>query len=655
METALQPTQANAGAASRWRVLLPLLAAVFIMLTFLTIPRAPVGVDADTSLSEVLSYAHQQGLQFGTDLVFTYGPLGYLTFFYFSPHAAGTRLVVDAMVCFVVAAGLCLAAWRGRLVWGCALVGVALFVVANVQSAPDQVMDAGILCWGLLCFVDSGRRLTLSAITFVALAVFGALAKTSVLFTAGPGVVLLAADVVVRGRARLGAGMVAGFGAGFALGWIAAGQDLSHLASYLTNALAVVHGYNQSLGCDLMPQANQTGLMLLALATGMVIIRALTAFEGQGRRDAWRRMLLLAWLFSLLFPIWKHGLVRGDYYHLVYFFCFLPVLALALDILPSERGTARFWARVLAVACCLVSVLTLQTWFFAPVPRSLSQPIRSFVYHARCLLKPGEYLQTMNSVIETNRSRVRLPALRQIIGGASVDVFGQLQVCALLNDLNYRPCPVFQSYAACSSRLMRLNEQFYLSEKGPEYVIFALIPIDRKFPPLENAMVLRDLLTNYEPAGDEGGFLLLKHNSSQPPQLTLLREGAVRLGERMDLRGLGSTNLWLEIQMEPTLLGRLRQFFYRPTAVRLAAWRQGAKGLLARRRAPAAMLAAGFVASPLLLRTTDMLGCYTGQDLPRPDGYSVELLPGDERFWQATVHFRIYHFARSNNSSTGGA
>ncbi len=537
METVSQPTQASAGAASRWRILLPLLATVLVMLTVLTVPRAPVDLDtdADTSLSEVLSYAHQQGLQFGTDLVFTYGPLGYLTFFYFSPPAAATRLAVDAAVCFVIAAGLCLAAWRGRLVWGCALVGVFLFVVANVRSANDHVLDAGLFCWGLLCFVESGRRLTLSAITFVALAVFGALAKTSVLFMAGPSVVLLAADLILRGQVRLGAGMVVGFGAGFALGWVAAGQHLSHLPSYLANALAVIHGYNQSLGCDLLPTADRTALLLLALALALVIIRALTAFEGRSRLDLCRRILLLTWLCSLLLLIWKHGLVRGDYYHLVYFFCFLPVLALALDILPAGSRAGRFWARVLAVACCLVSVFTLQSWFFEPIPRSLAKPIRSFVYHARCLLQPGEYLQTMNRVVETNRSRMRLPALRRIIGGASVDVFGQLQVCALLNDLNYRPCPVFQSYAACSAPLMRLNEQFYLSEQAPEFVIFALLPIDRKFPSLENAMVLRDLLTNYEPAGDESGFLLLRRKSSQPPQLTLLREGTVRLGERIDL------------------------------------------------------------------------------------------------------------------------
>jgi hypothetical protein len=254
----------------------------------------------------------------------------------------------------------------------------------------------------------------------------------------------------------------------------------------------------------------------------------------------------------------------------------------------------------------------------------------------------------MNSVIETNRSRARLPVLSKVIGRASVDVFGQRQIYALLNDLNYRPRPAFQSYSACNARLMRLNEQFYLSEQAPEFVMFDLAPIDRKFPPLEDARVLRLLLANYEPAGAEGGFLLLKRKSSHAPQLTLLREGVAHLGERIDLRGLGEAELWLEIGMKPTLLGRLRQFFLRPAPIRLAAWRQGAKGLLAQRRAPAAMLSAGFVASPLLLRTQDLMDFYAGKHPTRPDSYSVVLQPEDRRFWQDTVPFRIYQIARNN-------
>jgi len=223
-------------------------------------------------------------------------------------------------------------------------------------------------------------------------------------------------------------------------------------------------------------------------------------------------------------------------------------------------------------------------------------------------------------------------------------------VYALFNDLNYRPRPVFQSYIACNARLMRLNEAFYLSGAAPEYVMFNLGPTDRRFPPLEDALVLRHLLLNYEPVGAEGEFLLLKSKSSQTPRLKLLREGAVRPGEWIELREVGGADLWLEIDLKPTLLGRLRQFLYQPSAVRLAAWRAGAKGLLLRRRAPAAMLAAGFLASPLLSSNEDFMACYTGKSAPRPGAYSVELLPGEGCFWQDSIRFRIYEIERGSGS-----
>jgi hypothetical protein len=106
----------------------------------------------------------------------------------------------------------------------------------------------------------------------------------------------------------------------------------------------------------------------------------------------------------------------------------------------------------------------------------------------------------------------------------------------------------------------------------------------------------------------------------------------------------------LEIDLKPTLIGRLLQFCYRPPTVRLAAWRNGAKGLLFRRRSPASMLGAGFVASPLILSNEDLLGCYTGKPPPRPSAYSVELLPGEERFWQDNIRFRVSEFGRANGS-----
>jgi len=617
------------------------------MLSFVTIPPAAVdlNVDADTSWCAVLNYAHQYGLQFGTDLVFTYGPLGYLISFYYSPYSLGMRMVADVALCWTVAAGLCLVAWRLRPVWRCLLLGVFVFVAANINRRTDLVIDTGFLCWGLLCFVGSGRRLALSVLIFTALAVFGTLAKTTYMFIAGLSVILLAGELAARGQWRLGLGMAAGFGIGFPLAWTAAGQNLWHLGYYFVAALAIVQGYNQAMGWEGLSQVVLSGTGLVLAGMALVSVRAWTSEKGWDRCAVYRRGSLLTWLAALLFLLWKHGFVRGDSYHVVFFFGFLPVLALALGILPCERGAARYWIGGLTAVCCLLPLITLQSLFFTPVFGSLQQPFRALAYNARCLLKPAEYRQRMNDVVDAKRREASLPRFRDIIGPASVDVFGHQQIYALLNDLNYRPRPVFQSFVASNVQLMRFNEQFYLSDAAPEYVIFSLGGIDRRFAPLEDALALRHLMMNYAPADAEGGFLLLKLKSSAPPQLKLVVEGTVHPGAPIDLRAFGSTNLWLEISLQPSLLGRLRQFLYRPPTVRLAAWREPGKGVLTRRRAPAAMLSAGFFASPLLLRNDDVLRFHSGQELPRPGAYSVELLPGEGSFWQDAVRFRVFEIS----------
>ncbi len=645
----------------------PLLAAALLLLTFVTIPPAPCELDMDPSLSAVLNYAHQHQLQYGSDVVYTYGPWGFLIFFLFFPHAESARMAVDVGLCFAVAAGLCLVAWRLRPLWRWLLLGVFTWVVANIDARADLVINTGLLCWGLLCFVESGLPLVRDASIFTALAVFSGLAKVSFLFTGGASVLILACDILARGNRRLAMGIVAGFGAGLLFGWMLSGQSLLHFGEFLVNAFAVAQGYNQALGWEGTEMVRRSEFGLLPLVVAIVTIRTLSAFEGGDKRsevggrrseagerrssdlrpllsDRWRRGLLLAWATFLSFTAWKHGTVRVDAFHVVSFLGFATVLALALEVLPCEQPTARLWARGFGVACCLMSLVALHSLFFPSCLKSLCQPFRAFRYHARCLIRPAEYWRSMAETIEARRREAQLPEFRRIIGRASADVFGQRQAYAVFNDLDYRPRPVFQSYAACNRRLMRLNEEFYLSKAAPQYVLFQLVALDFKFPPLEDAWVLRDLLINYQPVSAEGLFLLFKAKakSSEPPRLRLLRQGVVGPGKPIDLREYGDADLWLEIDLSPTVTGRLRQLLYRPPTVRLAAWREPARELLIRHRAPASMLAAGFLASPLLLRNEDVLNLYDRNGSVRPGAYSVELLRGEEHFWQEAIRFRIY-------------
>ena len=246
----------------------------------------------------------------------------------------------------------------------------------------------------------------------------------------------------------------------------------------------------------------------------------------------------------------------------------------------------------------------------------------------------------------SRKKREQLPSIRAIVGNSAVDVFGQSQAIAVLNEFNYRPRPVFQSYAAYSAETMKWNERFYQSKAAPEYVIFKIEPLDERFPPLEDARVLRELLVNYELAGGETSYLLLRRKGLAETQMTLVKEGEFHAGEKLDLQTNSGTTLWLEIALRPTLYGRLRSFLYKPLETGLTVWIQADPKTPVKFQAPAAMLAAGFLVKPLALRNDDVRDILTGAKGDSLEALSVELAQGGLAAWRPDIHVRVYRVER---------
>jgi hypothetical protein len=355
----------------------------------------------------------------------------------------------------------------------------------------------------------------------------------------------------------------------------------------------------------------------------------------------------MVWLLGLLFLNWKHATLRGESIHLNLFLSFAPLLVLALEGSPEHGGKARVWARAAAIAACVFSLLTVQR---AVAPGSLESSLIRAARMARAnletLFRPMDYIRAMGRREAEVRAAHRLKRLPEIVGTDSVDVFGNFPLQALASGLNYTPRPVFQSFSAYSAPLMRLNEEFYFSPKAPRYVLLQLSPIDNRFPPLEDSQLLRDLLAACDSVGVEGSTILLSLNHWWPGVPRLLRQGTAHPGERIELAAFREENLWMEIDLRPSLAGHASRLFFKPPLVYLRVWAgPGAPDPGHLFEAPPPMLSAGFLASPLLLETSDVVKWYTGGAIARPAAVSIELEPGTERFWETDISYRIWTMA----------
>jgi len=615
---------------------------IFASLAVMTIPCFPPQLDADFAWNRVLNFADQRGWQFGSEICFTYGPLGYLISPDFAPHAFGMRLAVEVALCATVAAGIALAAWQLSLAWRGLLMALFVWLLANLHPRADLLLYLGLMVWALLCLTAGGARRPCYGSILVMLAAFCSLAKVSLLMMSLLAVGVVVIDGWLSGRWRAALAMAGGYLGACLIGWMAAGQNLLNLGAFLRSALAMARDYDQTMGLEGLPLLRTYGLCALVPAAAVVVLRAGTVWGGNDRNVKWRRGAILAWGLAMLLMTWKHGFVRNGLYHAGFFFGFLPVLVMALEILPGGVSGARFYARALALATCLISAWALQSLVFPPPQSSLTAPFAAIPNHLEVLAHPQRYRQSLLATETALHEAYALPRLGGRLRDSTVDVFGLEPHAALFNGFNYHPRPIFQSYAAYSASLMRLNEKFLLSKWAPEFVLFDFKPIERRFPPLEDAMALRALLFNYAPVDTERSFLLLQAKSRRPARLTLLREGTVPVGAPIDLKDYRGIQLWLEMEIRPTWPGAIRRFFYRPPILRLGVRSDASTAHPVRFQAPAPMLAAGFVANPVLTSRQDLARFYDQEALPQASAYSLEVNPGGDSFWQKEVAFRLY-------------
>ncbi len=620
------------------------LTILLLTLCFLSLPRTTFSeTDTDLPWNAVLNYAHTHHLQFGTDIVFTYGPLGFLVNRFFFLPAAGARILADLAFTCLSCGGIACLARKLRWPWAIPFLLVALYLFLNLEPRTDELMEIGLVCWGMLCLVQSGWRLAASVVGLALLLALGMLIKISFFFLALATCLCIAISLSQRKQFIAAVAVLFGPALVFLLGWLASGQAFVHLKPFLTNAFLLSTGYDQSMGLEGLPALRNRGILAVILIAATLLPRLWCSNDATGRKTFILHLPIVLWLGALSFAFWKYGFVREDVYHFGHLFLFASLLVFILEALASYPCLPLVLGRIFGLLACAAAVLTLHSFLFSSdLKKALKEPLPAVSSNVSLLLNFPGYKNEMAKTQETAIREIQLPTLSQRIGNATVDVFGSDQHVAIFNHLNFQPHPVFQNYVAYTQPLMRLNERSFLSSGAPEFVLFRLQTIDRKFPPLLDGLTFRTLLSSYDYVDLEKGWLLLKRRTNAPVALRQIAQGTVTLGEAISLAPLGSQPGWLEIALKPTLFGRVRQLLYKPPVIRLALWRGETRKNAAGFRASAPLLSAGFLVSPMLTTTESVREFYLGESLEHPKACSLEFADGTQGNWQTPIAYRLY-------------
>jgi len=604
--------------ALRWTI--AVFATWLVWSANLFFPNEPA-LGLDPSWQSVLCHAVGRPWVFGRDLVYTYGPWGWLTTLQYDAVTFFPRMAWEigfkAFASVMVVLAATTLAWPRRI----AFVAAAILFPPLFQDTLPMLLIVGLT---LLAMRSNLRWPLLVAIG--ATLGFLSLQKFTYLLIAGDGLTCVVGQRLRTPECgRSLAALLGGTTASFLTGWVAAGQPLAAIPLFLQHSAWVASGYTEAMFLDESPAVFALGISGALLFLLLVWDRV--------NRESWPAALALT---GFGFLAWKHGFVRADGHTLGFFF-FVLFAGIAAPRLNPSAG----WGRhVTSGALCAVAL----GGCLAAEPAMLTLP-----YHTSRLrlVKKTELAFQLPWVREIRDRQTRalalghaLPAVRAAIGDATVDQFGNNQAILLLNAFNYRPRPVFQSFQAYSEPLARLNETAALSPDGAEFLLASLETIDGRYPTLDDAALLPRLQSDYRFVLAEGGFLLLQKNSA-PSAVTRkpLASGSLRYGTEAQTLPPGSGTVWASIEAPYSWLGRLRTFFYKPPELSLVV--RDADDIERRFRLIVPAARAGFLLSPMLLDTADLSTLLTQSAGREVRSIRLELPRGGVKYFRERARFEF--------------
>ena len=600
--------------------------AFFLLMALVMVspPRFPTN-ELDASWRMALGKFFLDGRQFGVDVVFTYGPLGFLMGMTYSGLQFASLLVWQVFQALIFT----LVIFRqGQRVPGYARYGFFAYFLLLGLTYEDALHQQVIALAGfeLLRRESEGKRL-LPALSGALFALLG-LIKFTNLMLAMLFVACAAALLLWHRRSRAALWLVAWFAGSFLLGWVLCRQNPLHLPAYFLNSWEISQGYQETMGIPTPPDALRVGLLTLALIVAYAAIYLWT------QPDRARGAVTTLALGAYVYLEWKHGFIRADGHMIGYFYALL-VPATAFPALLEDGPRFRPLQRGLLLALAGCALLGVSTALPGVLRGSLGNFQERLFGNLDHLRQGRNFVTKYQELLAAECSLHDMPETRAVVGTASIDLLGYEQAILLYNRFNYRPRPVFQSYSVYRPHLARINANYFASARAPDYVLLRLDTIDRRLVTFDDPEVLNLLVHRYEYVLSEKGYQLW-HRKPGPFQAAAFaprpfRTAALAPGQPFLTEEYADRPLWAQVELRPSLLGTLRAFVYKHPIVLLRL--QDTQGRVSEYRMPLPQGRAGFIVNPLVEDGVSYMRFAGGKPERLLRSLTVVVAPGDSPYF----------------------
>lgn len=530
---------------------------IYIVFSSLIVDWRVICSGLDASYYFAINYFANHHIIFGRDVIWTYGPLGFLT----RPMDIGHNLVAGFLFqvsLWIIFAGLII---YGTLKGLFSMARLCLFIFFfSISKATGISIDYFIcfLIFLLLSFSLEEERWRF----FYAMALFLAallwFIKFDVAFFASSAIFsFILVKAFIDRKKALKAAVLAVFFVPllFVVSYLLYNPSLSGLLLYLRGIYEFAYGYSAA-----SVSGSRIDLDILLFFIGAYASFSYLLFKS-------RQTSFLILLISILplFIAFKRGFVRQDT-HIFTFFS-LSFYLLALIFLFTDVRKIKNW-----IAIPVLSSLAVYFFLYNAVyPTYLIRNAPYGLSGAFMTLSDPHLKERANFWSQGCLRDSRLPQdFLNKVGTHSIGIFPWEASFAAANKLNYRPFPVFQTYSAYTSYLDRLNAR-YLEDQNtaPEFILMEWLAIDNRHPLIDVPAMWLSMYKWYEIEGANGRLLLLKRRKIPVFKIfELVERRGCKTIDYIDVP-VSNNPIIMKIHMKLNFIGRLTGIFFRLPEVKM--------------------------------------------------------------------------------------
>lgn len=485
-------------------------AGFYILVAYAAISTFPVcGYPVNRGLDESWRFGLNQfyfsHYKFGRDVIFTFGPLGFICF----PEHIGLNLVIALMIrvlIWAVLPGVLVVAYRRKQIdsVGCLIMAGTLVVAHPLLS---NFLDYMLTSAALMLILWPARELTRSVWATVLLVVLNALAflsKTSAYAMVTASFIVYVCLVKWKDHKKFSVApalavasiILAPLGA-----FLLYDHSLTDLGSYVMRCGEIMAGYSAAMSLPGLRSGDVWSIMLL-----LILIVGFAVYS------AWRRWLgweVVGCVFASLAFAVKHGLVRVQG-HLPLLYGVAPVF-FAIMAARCRGGKACSWVRVAAWVCVCVVALVAGNPVWQPLLYSTWDPV-ACLKNFEPLFHWDRFVSGLDAESEANLQADVLPdELLKHIQSLPVVVFPWEMSYGAANHLSLLPLYTMQSYSGYTHELDRAMAT-KLADGTPSdlRLLVEWKAIDGRHPLLDVPATWQAIQTAFEPEAEGPSLVLLK-------------------------------------------------------------------------------------------------------------------------------------------------